>query len=388
MNAAGEVTDAALPKTPKTRAPSAGAAVRGRSRGAGGGRGVRGGSGRQGGDSLHGADGGPVGRRSRGEVGPRCVAQFRILRGADPVLWRGTAERTMYCGVASRRSRVRVNDGMGKRQVRDFNATDFITRLGHSLVDEFQEARQATTSQLIGDAIETPVRRRLEQVLPRGIAVGSGCVIDSYGNCSRQQDVVLYERDICPIFSINNTPQSTYYPCEGVMAVIEVKSAVASAELRDSFEKIASVKRLRRFDVYSPGPGEAFLEHRRYEGTQMANVVRFSDAREMEQRGLNQIMGAILTGNLRMNSDTFRARFVELVRSVGDEYSPNLVEILDGGTLIPCIMEKGKYRPNSPPRELPTSSTRNQIQCKTLYISSTLLTGMALRARLRPLIAT
>ena len=228
--------------------------------------------------------------------------------------------------------------------MREFNATDFITRLGHSLIDEFAEARKATTPQLIGEAIETPVRRRLEQVLPRGIAVGSGCVIDSHGNCSRQQDVVLYERGICPVFSINDTPQSTYYPCEGVMAVIEVKSSVASAELDDSFEKIASVKRLRRFDVYSPGPGEPFLKHRRYEGTQMANVVEFSDAKEMERRGLNQILGAILTERLRMNSSTFRTKFVELARSFGDEHSPNLVEILDGGTLIPCIMEEGEAR--------------------------------------------
>lgn len=227
--------------------------------------------------------------------------------------------------------------------MREFNATDFITRLGHSLIDEFEEARQATTSQLIGEAIETPVRRRLEQVLPRGIAVGSGCVIDSYGNCSRQQDVVLYERDICPVFSINNTPQSTYYPCEGVMAVIEVKSSLSSAELKDSFEKIASVKRLRRFDVYSSGP-EPYLQHRRYEAIQMANVVHFSDPKEMERRDLNQILGAILTGSLRMNANTFHARFVGLVRSVGDECSPNLVEILDGGTLIPCIMEKGEAR--------------------------------------------
>ena len=58
----------------------------------------------------------------------------------------------------------------------EFNTTDLITRLGHSLIREFKEARQATTSQLIGEAIETPVRKRLEQVLPRGEAVGSGCV--------------------------------------------------------------------------------------------------------------------------------------------------------------------------------------------------------------------
>ena len=226
----------------------------------------------------------------------------------------------------------------------EFNATEFITRLGHSLINEFEEARRATTPQLIGEAIETPVRKRLEQVLPRGISVGSGCVIDSYGNCSRQQDVVLYERGVCPVFSINDTPQSTYYPCEGVMAVIEVKSTVASAELEDSFEKIASVKRLRRFDVYDERPGEPYLRHRRYEGTQMANVVEFSDAKAKERSGLNQIFGAVLTERLRMKSDTFRARFVELVRSFGDEYSPNLVEILTGGTLIPCSVEKGEAR--------------------------------------------
>ena len=226
----------------------------------------------------------------------------------------------------------------------EFNATDFITRLGHSLINEFEEARQATTPQLVGEAMETPVRRRLEQVLPRGIGVGSGCVIDSYGNCSRQQDVVLYERDICPVFSINDTPQSTYYPCEGVMAVIEVKSTVGSAELADSFEKIASVKRLSRVDVYSSSPGEASLRHRRYERTQLANGFEFSDPKEKEQHGLDQIFGAILTERLRTRSNTFCTKFVELVRSLGDELSPNVVEILEGGTLIPCIMEEGKLR--------------------------------------------
>ena len=67
-----------------------------------------------------------------------------------------------------------------------FDTREFIARLGYALIREFEEARQATTGPLIGSAIETPVRKRLEQVLPRGIAVGSGCVIDSYGTCSKQ----------------------------------------------------------------------------------------------------------------------------------------------------------------------------------------------------------
>ena len=69
VNAAGEVIDAALPKTPKARAHRRALPYAGRSGGAGGARGVRGGSGRQGGDSLHGADGGTVRRGSRGDVG-------------------------------------------------------------------------------------------------------------------------------------------------------------------------------------------------------------------------------------------------------------------------------------------------------------------------------
>ena len=57
--------------------------------------------------------------------------------------------------------------------------------------------------------MEQPVRKQLEQILPRGLAVGSGFVIDSYGGTSRQTDVVLYEKDICSVFSINDTPETT-----------------------------------------------------------------------------------------------------------------------------------------------------------------------------------
>ena len=35
------------------------------------------------------------------------------------------------------------------------------------------------------------LRKKLMQLLPRGVGVGSGCVIDSYGNTSKQMDVFL-----------------------------------------------------------------------------------------------------------------------------------------------------------------------------------------------------
>ena len=120
-----------------------------------------------------------------------------------------------------------------------FSPFEFVATVGESLVSQFDSARRlATTPGLVGEAMETPVRDKLEQILPRGIAVGSGCVIDTYGNTSRQMDIVLYERDICPVFTVNDTPATTYYPCEGVVAVGEVKSSFNKAKLRDAFDKI------------------------------------------------------------------------------------------------------------------------------------------------------
>lgn len=228
-----------------------------------------------------------------------------------------------------------------------FDARDFIARLGHALIREFEEARQATTGPLIGASIEWPVRKRLEQVLPRGIAVGSGCVIDSYGACSRQQDVVLYERDVCPVFSINDTPESTYYPCEGVIAVMEVKSSITSAELQDSFEKIASVKRLRRYfgeDHTVQHDPSSEPEYRRYQSAQMANSIRFTSQEDVEPYGLDQILGVVLTERLKLKPETFRRKFAELGRHFGAAYSPNLVEVLSGGTLVPCTLEGAEVR--------------------------------------------
>ena len=100
-----------------------------------------------------------------------------------------------------------------------FSVDDFVARIGERLVMEFEAAREATTPVAVGDAIEQPVRDQLEQILPRGIGVGSGFVIDSSGATSRQTDVILYEKEICPKFSINKARGTEYYPCEGVIAV-------------------------------------------------------------------------------------------------------------------------------------------------------------------------
>ena len=181
--------------------------------------------------------------------------------------------------------------------------------------------------------MEEPVRKQLQQILPRGIAVGSGFVIDSYGRTSRQTDIILYEQDICPVFSINGTPETTYYPCECVIAVGEVKSALDRNSLKDAFKKIASVKGLRRHLVHhmvpDPRTGQGCPLYRSYGNLHEADVVDVNE--KPGERG--EVYGFVLSGDVRVQPESLAARFLDLTREAGDARSPNLLVSLSGITL-------------------------------------------------------
>ena len=228
----------------------------------------------------------------------------------------------------------------------EFNVEAFISRIGKRLVEQFDDARTATSPTTVGAAMEQPVKHQLEQILPRGIAVGSGFVIDSEGGTSRQTDVVLYERDICPVFSINDTPETTYYPCEGVIAVGEVKSTLDRQSLEDAFKKIASVKRLRRHTVYHaipiPDTGKRPINTRGYGTIQGDQILRVMEDEEPAET--SQILGFVIAGDLRIQPDTFCEAFKEFNQQSGDQLSPNLVAILSGALLTWGNITKGKIR--------------------------------------------
>ena len=98
-----------------------------------------------------------------------------------------------------------------------FSGIDHLQLMARRLVFDFAEAAGAGHPGLIGAARETPARLQLERVLPGNIGIGSGIVIDSFGGQSKQQDIVVFEKHLCPVFSINDTPEATYYPVEGLM---------------------------------------------------------------------------------------------------------------------------------------------------------------------------
>ena len=220
-----------------------------------------------------------------------------------------------------------------------FDPISYANSVGEDLVTAFDRAGKATTPGLVGGARETPARNKLEQLLPPGIGVGSGCVIDSYGETSRQIDVVIYEKHISPVYSINETPDTTYYPCEGVIAVGEIKSLLNSCELRDIFDKIESVKALKRFSVPKAGMtlrGEMGIPYRNY-GTTTPVTQQLSGVPDYSQENISfdQIFGFALAGMLDLNPETLCKKFIEHAMEFGALSSPNLIVSLDKGVLCP-----------------------------------------------------
>jgi hypothetical protein len=92
----------------------------------------------------------------------------------------------------------------------------------------------------VGQAREFVVTRILKTILPESIHIGSGLVIDSLDNYSKQIDIVLYD----PRFPMMRVEGGGLYFVEGVLATVEVKSDVNSRDLKGALENSKSVLEL------------------------------------------------------------------------------------------------------------------------------------------------
>lgn len=128
-----------------------------------------------------------------------------------------------------------------------FNIRDYVDRLGIALVREFEDAKLSTQSVAIGSNKESSVITKLQRIMPKGVGIGSGFVFDSKGNVSGQSDIIIYENELALKCAINDNDKDTYYNCESVIAVGEVKSTCTERELRDTFSKFNRVSSLVRY---------------------------------------------------------------------------------------------------------------------------------------------
>lgn len=163
-------------------------------------------------------------------------------------------------------------------------------------------------------------------LLPSSVKIGSGCIIDTYGGTSKQQDIVVYERDFCPVFSINDNPETTYYPCEGVIAIGEVKSILDSSQLNDSLKKIKSVKKLVRYS-------QNLSTWRKYG----SSLIMVGTEEEVFNQVINikdQIYGFILCEKLGISINVFMDKFVTECSKTPAHLLPNIIVSLKDGLFI------------------------------------------------------
>lgn len=218
----------------------------------------------------------------------------------------------------------------------DFNPEQFVNRLGRRLISEFEDAAEAGTPGLVGAAREHPARSQLAKLLPNFVSVGSGLLFDSYGGSSKQQDIVVYERDFCPVFSINDTPDSTFYPIETVVSVGEVKSTVSKAILFEALANASSAKALRRHaDKADDGLGPMF-PYRNFGSPHdfaAAQPMPPGPSSEYNQTSYyrDQIFSFILCHKFAQSAETVLDNLLEYRSKFGHSSMPNLILSLTDG---------------------------------------------------------
>lgn len=126
-----------------------------------------------------------------------------------------------------------------------FDPKKFIQMLGIEIINEFEKAGLATQSVAVGLGRESSIKMKLKSILPNGVGIGSGFVIDSFGNTSKQCDIILYEETYAAKFVINDDSSNTYYSCENVIAVGEIKSNLTKKEFKDCCDKLKKLRSLK-----------------------------------------------------------------------------------------------------------------------------------------------
>ena len=219
-----------------------------------------------------------------------------------------------------------------------FSVTEYVRSLGDELILAYEQSRLGTSPGTTGQSREIAVRDKLQKMLPRGIGVGSGFVIDSYGQTSRQMDIVLYEEDLCPVFRLNDSSEAAFYPCEGVFAVGEVKSTIGSREIDDILNKIGSVRRLIRYAKATSDKllgDELTVDYRSY-GSKVEFSASPEESYDQNAKGLNQIWGFSVGRDISLSPEFVATKVTDSCRENGKQLAPNLIVSTSGMAIRPA----------------------------------------------------
>lgn len=215
---------------------------------------------------------------------------------------------------------------------KSFDTFEYIKDLGKDLIRDFEKSAKTTHPHSVGDGREKSAINKLKDILPDGVGVGSGFIIDSYGNVSSQCDIIIYEKNLCLKFN-NDDERNRYYNCESVIAVGEVKSDIRKKELLDTLQKMKKIKNLKRYTKNDNS-------FRRYLTTQ--GLIGTNDEKiDQKNKSLDQIFTFLICNSFKMSIDKIIEE-IKLVDYKKYEYMNCLISV-DGKFISYAKCENNIY---------------------------------------------
>lgn len=128
------------------------------------------------------------------------------------------------------------------------NLQEIFKNISKQLNLDFKNSKQINHNGNKGDYREGQLYKFLSEKLPKKYGIGSGEIISSCKQVSKQSDIVIYNQiDSVPLFT-SSTVQ--VFPIESVYGIIEVKSELSKEKLLEGLNNIKSVKNLNMATNY------------------------------------------------------------------------------------------------------------------------------------------
>ena len=164
---------------------------------------------------------------------------------------------------------------------------------------------------------EKIIREFLAPFLPTRLAIGSGFVITAANNISTQCDIIIYDKEHTPVI-VNG--EQRFFPVECVVGVIEVKSKLTTAKLKDALIKLSSIKNLRN-DI-----GNNAYIFKDYNG-----VSSFDAKNKVRDQMATFLICERIDANIEKEIDTF---FTNTYEGVDKSLFHNMILDLNGGCFL------------------------------------------------------
>ena len=119
-----------------------------------------------------------------------------------------------------------------------------------TLIQEKDLSKKTDRMPTRGDMLEEAAADLFSRYFPNRCGFGKGCIQDSFGNQSKEVDIVVFDRDSIPpvchgVKARDEKRVEGFFPVESLWYVIEVKKTLNNVELKKAVDNLLSVRELK-----------------------------------------------------------------------------------------------------------------------------------------------